>query len=202
MPEPEPVEIAPGVWDARPWVSNPAGNGPMGVVVGQATHHTVTAMLPFDATKAQEIDHIKVIDAFHKSQGWGGFAYHGIAFASGRAYLCGDLMARRAHVAGRNHELHGCAFNGDFSNVLPPDQMLQAGANFLGYVQMFWGVHPIRGHAEWGTQTVCAGTLNGFDWTPLLNPPGPPTQPHVTFVKVGFSDGSEWFLDVKPPPQG
>jgi hypothetical protein len=204
----------------------------MGVVEGIASHHTVTALvesggeislaavalalgesLAFDSTMEREIAHIEAIDAYHKSLGWGGFAYHGIAFASGRAYLCGDPTARRAHVANMNHLLHGLAFNGDFSNVLPPGAMLIAGANFIKYVRQSWGAHPIKGHSEWGTATACPGQLAGFDWTPYLDPglPPPPTGVRVSQVvrtsagylirfagsgTVEIPEGAEWPLEI------
>lgn len=204
-PQPEIVEVYPGIWDARPVVSNPQGNGPMGALVGQATHHTVGALLPFDATIEQEVAVIKAIDAQHVAQGWGGFAYHGIAFASGRAYLCGDLGARRAHVANRNHELHGLAFDGDFSAQLPPEGMLRAGGHFLQYVINNGGSATILGHREWGTATACPGKLEGFNWTPYLEPEQPPpTIPYfVSFVRYDtMSNGQVWTTSGKydPPP--
>lgn len=235
-PEPYPVveiDSELHIWDGRSAVSNPLGRGPMGTLEGQATHHTVTAiiqnlhllskerdlladralelgnMLAFDATIEQELAHVKAIDTYHKSLGWGGFAYHGIAYLSGRAYLCGNLDGQRAHVKDHNHELHGLAFNGDFSSGLPAQSALVAGGHFLQYVRRETGTSlPIKGHREWGTATACPGALAGFDWAPYLEEPSPPPQqPYLVerrWVELNvLSDGSsypvEWIAKATPP---
>ena len=36
---------------------------------------------------------------------------------------------------------------------------------------------------------------------PVVEPPTvPPSQPYVVYNKIGFSDGTEWFLAIQPPP--
>ena len=34
----------------------------------------------------------------------------------------------------------------------------------------------------------------------VLPPPPPPPPPYVIYNKIGFSDGTEWYLEVKEPP--
>lgn len=159
--------------DARSYVTAPVGRKPVGQVIGYAVHHSVTTMAP-SATETQELAHIKTIDAYHVSIGYGGFGYHMAAFPSGRAYLAGDLTGQRAHVKDRNHELIGIVAIGDFSNALPGIPQLHAIRDCLEFAAAGYGELPVKGHNDWalpGQGTVCAGQLNRYPWGPILAPP-------------------------------
>src|SRR3990167_4261700 len=59
-------------------------------VIGIAVHHSVSGGLFFTAaqmTVDDELNHLLMIDAYHVSKGWGGFAYHLAAFPSSRCFL-------------------------------------------------------------------------------------------------------------------
>ena len=152
--------------DARAYVTSPAGRYyvPWSDVIGIAIHHSVSGLQFFTAaamTPEDELNHIRMIDIYHASQGWGGFGYHLAPFPSGRLYLCGDLDGARAHVASRNHELRGIVFIGDFTARDPGPAQLAAGAEAVAQVRQAAG-RPLAlaGHRTWALPeypTSCPG---------------------------------------------
>jgi hypothetical protein len=102
--------------------------------VAIAGHHSVTFLWP-PTTAQAELDHLRMIDVYHASQGWGGFGYHLAAFASGRLYLCGDVRRCRAHVKARNHELVGIVAVGDFRTAPPGEAQLRAFWSGVAYIR-------------------------------------------------------------------
>ncbi len=59
-------------------------------------------------------------------------------------------------------------------------------------------------HNEVGNSpTACpSGRIRWDVIMPALVPPTPPIPiPYVTYTKVGFSDGTEWYIEAVPPPQ-
>lgn len=167
--------------DARALVTNPNGIKPHdpALVVGLAVHHTVTdpngpATPDFTASEAEERAHIRAIDLYHVSIGYGGFAYHGAAFASGRAYFCGE--GQRAHVAGRNHQLRGYAYVGTFTTLPPTEGADNAMRELLQADRDRFGALPIKGHREWalpGEGTACPGVVVPRDWASFMAPTPP-----------------------------
>ncbi len=173
--------------DGTPHVSNPAGNGAQGVIVGIAIHHTVGVNLV--QTEEEERATIKRIDLQHKANpGWGGFGYHGIVFPSGRAYHCGE--GRRAHVEKRNHELRGWAFSGTFTTEQPTGLAWEGMKEALLWERRLAPI-PVAGHRELtapGTGgTICPGAIVPFDWETWLAPPARV----VVGIGLHFADGSE-----------
>jgi hypothetical protein len=170
--------------DARAYVTNPQGRYkvPWSDVIGIAVHHSVSGLQFFTAaemTPEDELNHIRMIDTYHASQGWGGFGYHLAAFPSGRLYLCGDLDGARAHVASRNNVLKGIVFIGDFTARDPGPAQLQAGAEAVALVRVAAGAPlPIAGHRTWALPaypTSCPGDrlaarLNELESTPEEDP--------------------------------
>jgi hypothetical protein len=172
--------------------------------------------LAFDSTWQEEVAFLKAIDRAHTANpNIGIFAYQMMVMKSGRNWLCGNLDGQRAHVAGRNHELEGLAFEGDYTSAELPEGMKIAGAKAIRYM----GDHAdppddIRGHRDWGTATICAGTISDVDWAPYLDPglpPPPPTGVRVSQVvrtptgylvrfagsgTVEIPEGAEWPLEV------
>jgi hypothetical protein len=180
-------------------VTNPNGNRPQGTVIGIAIHHTVGNNLV--QSEADERAVIAAIDRQHVAQGFGGFGYHGIVFPSGRAYFCGS--GQRAHVARRNHELRGWVFSGTFVSELPTPEAFDGMREALLAERAQFGDVPIQGHREWalpGEGTACPGIIAPRDWDAFLVLPAPPRPAHVVYNKIGFSDGTEWYLEVKEPP--
>ena len=146
------------ITDLSHLVTNPSGFRPLGKLIGIALHHTVTTISPA-ATPDEEIAHIRRIDAYHASLGWGGFGYHYAVMPSGRVYRTGS--GSRAHVASRNHELIGIAWVGDLSGRRPTAIEIAAAAEA---VQDAWeraGEElPIKGHRDWALPaypTACPG---------------------------------------------
>lgn len=170
--------------DARNLVTKPEGNKPQSPasLIGFAVHHTVGGNEVYSEDKERGI--IAAIDAQHVSQGYGGFGYHYIVFASGRAYWCGE--GQRAHVAQRNHELRGVALHGTFTSTLPGEAQWAGLREILLYERATFGNLPIKGHKEWalpGEGTACPGVVAPRDWEAFLNP-----QPARKFI-AGDADG-------------
>ena len=95
------------------------------------------------------------------------------------------------------------------SDGFTPEQMDALVAVCKGYVEMgvppFHGMIGFIGHQDTpqgrGVGKSDPGSLFNWDWffTQLRAEPPPPAQPYVTYVKTGFSDGTEWYLEVVPP---
>lgn len=162
--------------DARGIVTNPGGNWSLidSSVIGISVHHSAATTWPASATIEQEQAAIRAIDRYHVDQNYGGIGYHAIAFASGRTYQVGSYDGARSGVAFRNHELiHVCAI-GTFTDVLPAKPQLDGIAECIRAMCNFYGRSlEVRGHNLWavpGQGTICAGTLNGFDWNGYMTP--------------------------------
>lgn len=166
-----------------------AGRGTRTATIGIAWHHTAAFYPAAKLTEADEVAHILMIEQYHISLGYGVFAYHGIAFASGRAYLTGNLDALRSHVASRNHELIGFVVAGDYSNSSPPPLALRALAEFRVLVTGRLGALPERGHGDWALPqyaTSCPGAQRAL-WIPKIaeagTDPPPPDQEEDDMLK-------------------
>lgn len=147
-------------------------------IIGVATHHSVSGGQFFTArvmTFGDELNHLRMIDQYHVSIGFGGFAYHMAAFPSGRYYLTGSLGGARAHVASRNHELIGFLLIGDFTAVAPPPTQIAAAAACLAFIRQTYPGRPNKGHRDWalpGWGTSCPGDT----WQAWLSALEPSTQ--------------------------
>jgi len=139
--------------------------------VGIAWHHTATFYAAAKLTPADEWAHVQMIELYHINQGYVLFGYHGIAFASGRAYLTGDLDGRRSHVANRNHELIGFCVAGDYSNSHPPDDALRALKALRTLARNAYPTMlPEKGHTDWAVPTwptSCPGARRA-EWIPRI----------------------------------
>lgn len=172
--------------DATPQVTNPEGHSPL-VPIGIAVHHTASASLPF-ATIEDERRVIKAIDSMHADNGWGGFGYHVIVFATGRTYHCGRYDMSRAHVAKRNHELIGVVIHGDFTREHGTPLMFEGLRHALETIDPD-GNLPVKGHRDWalpGQGTECPGNfLQEFQlWE---NAQTEPKQPPVTPIDIAHA---------------
>jgi hypothetical protein len=123
--------------------------------IGLALHHTVgqTEFVDKNAngtTMDEEIAHIKAINSYHISVGYGGFGYNGIGFMSGRAYVVGPGRGQRAHVRWRNHQLEGFALAGTFTDRVPPlGCQLAAGRWTLAKFKQHGRLLELKGHNAW-----------------------------------------------------
>ncbi|KKM22136.1 hypothetical protein LCGC14_1628400 [marine sediment metagenome] len=136
-------------------------------VDGIAIHHTVTFFLSPSATVLEELAHIDMIHAYHKSKGWGGFAYHLISFPSGRVYLVVPLTQWGAHVHAENDHLHAVVVAGDFTARAPILAQQQGVAEGIRLIYTTLGRQvSIRPHRAW-TATSCPGAT-WDQWVPGL----------------------------------
>jgi len=133
-----------------------------------AIHHTAARFFPRpDPTPADELAHLRMIDAYHVSQGYGAFGYHLAVFPSTRAYWCGTLERARAHVKYRNHELIGVVAIGDFSADVPTSEHRRAVVGAGNWIRDVTGrMLPIDSHkrlADPRSPTACPGV---WPWPP------------------------------------
>lgn len=154
--------------DARLHVTQAEGRFkvPKGDIIGKVAHHSVSGgsfFMAGETTPLDEINHIRMIDAYHVSIDFEGFAYHACAFASGRAYQTGDFDGARAHIWGQNHKLLGWALIGNYADQLPSVGGLAA----AGECERAFDVHlgrevPLKGHIDWalaGHGSGCPGRV-------------------------------------------
>ena len=136
-------------------------------VDGIAIHHTVTLYLSVHATEQDERNQISMIHTYHKSRGWGGFAYHIISFPSGRVYLVVPLTQMGTHVRWQNNHLLGIVVAGNFTSIVPgkPQQEGVAEGVRLIYTALRREVY-IRPHRTW-TATTCPSNTHSL-WVPGL----------------------------------
>ena len=130
--------------------------------VGWAIHHSVTYM-PEDASAAEEIAHLDLINGWHLNRGFSmGIGYHVAVFPSGRAYKVGHYDTQRAHVALQNHKYLGLVFIMSATSRRPPsDKMLATAAEVIRKD----GRPIVGGHKDIkGQSTACPG---GWDLTLL-----------------------------------
>lgn len=127
------------------------------IVDGIVIHHTAVLFPAADMTEADELNHIRVIHLYHKSTGWGGFAYHFIVFPSGRCYYVVDLHLWGAHVGGLNDRKFGIVAAGDFSDTPPtPAQFVGLWEPLIPIANVLNRGVPITPHSQW-TDTSCPG---------------------------------------------
>ncbi len=153
------------ITDVRSEIINPNGWVDLNPI-GIAIHHTAV-FFDQNSTVQEEIDHIKAIDKYHDSLGWGGFGYHGITFPSGRNYHCGTITRGRAHTSGRNHELRGWALAGDFSTTMPSLAQLDGLRESLQFLLQDEPGLDMNDHNAWalpGRGTECPGVVRNIDW--------------------------------------
>lgn len=100
-------------------------------------HHSVTPTLPATATEAQEIAWLDRIDAYHRSKGFGGIAYHLCCFPSGRVYYTASLLQWGAGVYLKNNRTIHICLVGDFTHVAAPQQHLVGAAVATDFVDKF-----------------------------------------------------------------
>ena len=137
--------------------------------VGIAIHHSVTGDAQTDAnqdgtTEDEEIALIEAINRYHRDvNGWGcGFGYNAAVAQSGRVYVVGPCLGRRAHVASRNHELMGIVLLGDYSSASPTPEAINGMGRLVTAMEAMLGsgVLTVRGHRDWATAaspTSCPG---------------------------------------------
>lgn len=133
---------------------------------GVAIHHSV-AQTEFPDRNAngtsldEQIEHVKAINAFHISKGYGGFGYNGIAFRDGTVMTVGKAEGARAHVANHNNHLTGICMAGTFTDQEVPIGLVLGVARFLAAVEHTYGVRVTKAHRRWVTDpawaTACCG---------------------------------------------
>ncbi len=66
-----------------------------------------------------------------------------------------------------------------------------------------WGLPAIWQYSSNGVAGINCDLNVSYEELPVDPVPVPPepAQPYVTYNKIGFSDGTEWYLEVKAPPQ-
>ncbi len=100
-------------------------------------HHSVTPTLSAHATEAQEIQWLDNIDAYHRSKGYGGIAYHLCTFPSGRTYYTASLRQWGAGVYGTNNKTIHICMVADYTIVAATQRHLTGAAVATDFVDKF-----------------------------------------------------------------
>ena len=128
-------------------------------------HHTVTS------TGGDYIAIWRRISADHLAQGYGGIAYHIGINPDGTAFQLADYDSWRAHIEGQNDRYFGLALLGDFTDLIPTADQLEAARRSLLKLREKYGPIPVLGHKEAAlltSPTACPGATWEV-WKPLLD---------------------------------
>ncbi len=136
----------------------------LGKIDNIAIHHSVTPTPSASMSQADEIKILDAIDRYHRSIGFGGFAYHGAAFPSGRSYKTTRWSQWGAHVGGNNNHLAGLVAIGTYTTTLAPKPVLEGFAELVdAWDKLLKRKVPLRSHGKnyggW-TYTACPGLIN------------------------------------------
>lgn len=150
------VEIASrGSWGAR----YPDGDMTLSGHADEVfVHHTVTALLPANASAADEREQMRAIESVGQSRFGTGISYNVIIFPSGRAYQGVSFNRRGTHTGGRNSTTRSICFAGNFENAKPTEAALATGSAIYHEGKGKWWKNdaPLRGHRN-VSQTACPG---------------------------------------------
>lgn len=83
------------------------------------THHSVTLHLPANATVAQEMAQMRVLERIGQQRFGRGISYSFVIFPSGRIYMGLGASRIGAHTGGRNSTSLGVCFAGNYENHKP-----------------------------------------------------------------------------------
>lgn len=83
------------------------------------THHSVTAHLPENATVAQEMAQVRILEDIGQQRFGRGISYNFVIFPSGRIYMGLGASRVGAHTGGRNSTSLGVVFAGNYENHKP-----------------------------------------------------------------------------------
>lgn len=83
------------------------------------THHSVTAHLPANATVAQEMAQMRILEDIGQSRFGRGISYSFVIFPSGRIYMGLGASRIGAHTGNRNSTSLGVVFAGNYENHQP-----------------------------------------------------------------------------------
>lgn len=184
-----------GTWGAR------YSDGDMnlsGLAVEVYVHHTVSALLPVDATRDDEREQMRALESIGQNRFGTGISYNVIVFPSGRAYQGVSWNRRGTHTGGRNSTVRSISFAGNFETATPTPQALATAAAIYAEGKGKWWERdaPLYGHRN-VSQTACPGK-NLYARLDLIrtgavevdNPikpaPNPPSVEPVTLKVDGF----------------
>lgn len=161
-------------------------------------HHTVSALLPADASRDDEREQMRALESIGQNRFGSGISYNVLVFPSGRAYQGVSFDRRGTHTGGRNSTTRSICFAGNFEVATPTDAALATAAAIYDEGKGKWwkGDAPLRGHRN-VSQTACPGR-NLYARLDLIrtgaievgNPikpaPNPPKVEPVTLKVDGF----------------
>lgn len=142
-------------------------------------HHTVTRLLPANATVAAEREQMRGLEAIGQQRFRTGISYNVVIFPSGRAYQGVSWNRRGTHTGGRNSTSRSIAFAGNFQTATPTQAALATAAAILRHGRGRWWTQgaPLRSHNA-VSATACAGVNLISRMGQIRNPSTPaPTPP-------------------------
>lgn len=121
-------------------------------------HHTVSALLPADASVDDEREQMRFLESIGQSRFGSGISYNVIVFPSGRAYQGVSFNRRGTHTGGRNSTVRSISFAGNFEVATPTDESLATAALIYHEGKGRWWKNdaPLFGHRN-VSQTACPG---------------------------------------------
>lgn len=121
-------------------------------------HHTVTRLLPANASVAAEREQMRGLEAIGQQRFRTGISYNVVIFPSGRAYQGVSWNRRGTHTGGRNSTSRSIAFAGNFETATPTAAALRTAASILAHGRGRWWRQnaPLRSHNA-VSATLCAG---------------------------------------------
>lgn len=138
-------------------------------------HHTVTRLLPTNATVAAEREQMRALEAIGQQRFRTGISYNVVIFPSGRAYQGVSWNRRGTHTGGRNSTARSIAFAGNFETATPSAASLATAAAIFAHGQGRWWTRnaPLRAHQA-VSATACAGRNLNSRLGQIRNPPAAP----------------------------
>jgi hypothetical protein len=120
-------------------VGDPAGYGLRIATIAIVIHHTASP---------PEVDWPAIASYHVNTNGWVGIAYHLGIDPDGRVNILGDLDSKRAHIAGRNHELVSVCLRGNFTAAPPPEAQLAGTRQAIALLRDKYGAILLLGHKD------------------------------------------------------
>jgi hypothetical protein len=104
--------------------------------------------------------------------GWPGIGYHFVIDEDGTINQTNDLASVSYHAAQANAYSVGMCFTGDFTETIPTEEQLDAGAHLIAWLlqELDLPIDRIHGHREEVSGTTCPGEqwASGQKWRDLL----------------------------------
>lgn len=157
-------------------------------------HHAGgTTSNPLEDTSNQTFE---IINAYHKSLGWGGCGYHYVIEKNGKVTQGRKENEEGAHTIGHNKESIGICVIGNFDVTLPTEAQISSLKTLLGVLKMRYDV-PIVPHRHFANKSCYGRNLSdswASDLIKKIEPPTPCVVDKAIVEKVKMLDNIIAFI--------